>query len=649
MAFAAVRAASILGLFLAVHLWPCSSLGEIRIEPRVGFHGVFQLGQPFPLEIELSNAGPPVEGRLNVEVWKGGGSKAGALYPLSYRRDIFLSAQSQKKIQFTVDPDFLSRPLRISFNGSTGAASRELDLRRHFSPVPILLLLSEGSTAPPISLVPSARNRLVALTLAELPPDPRALLGVSHVIFYDQSMRDLSRSQYLALDRWLIAGGRMIILGSLNYALYQEPTISRFLPVQVTGMKKIPLLPSLSQEKVVSPIADVWVQTSKLVQGNVLVEAQGIPILVETSRGKGKITYFAPDVGRPPVSHWDGFANLARTLLTPGADSYLPVGTAGTRWDDTIFSRVISNPSFLSVYVPTSSLCLAVVGYLTGLGIFAWLWQRRRGRVRFFPPLLCLFVFLAGLGGYVFFSQGGKLPDGVLLSSTVLETIADGYVEAQSNIALFSTQVRQYEVQARRGWLNWIPLPPSLDTSKNEERPVMLQDGSGNGRFRIPLNEWDHRLFKLRFVERFPLQVRFEQKSDLVVMTIDNQTSKDLADCSVVVAGIRYALGEIPRGARWSKEFPLMAKVSREERGLRSTSAAALRDVSFDDKIRDVLFHASLFSSPGGTPTPENDAVLFFGWVKDSESRVWIDQPGISVYDYTLFRTSLPLDPGEDA
>jgi len=647
MAFAAFRAASILGLLLAVHLWPRSSLGEIYIEPRVGFHGVFQLGQPFPLEVELINAGPPVEGRLEVEVWKGGGSKAGALYPLAYRRDIFLSAQSQKKLQFTVDPDFLSRPLKISFTSSTVIASRELDLRRYFSPVPVLLLVSEGSTAPPISLVPSARNRLVALTLAELPADPRALLGVSHVMFYDQSLRDLSRSQFLALDRWLIAGGRMVILGSLNYALYQEPTISRFLPVHVTGTKKIPLLPSLTQEKAVSPIADVWVQTSKVVQGNVLVETQGIPLLVETSRGKGKITYLAPDVGRPPVSRWDGFASLLRTLLTPGADAYLPAGTGGTRWDDTVFSRVIANPSFLSVYVPTASLFFAVVVYLTGIGIFAWLWQRRRGRVRFLSPSLCLFVLLAGVVGYVFFSRGGKLPDGVLLSSTVLETIADGYVEAQSNVALFSTQVRQYELQARRGWLNWIPL--SLATPRSEERPVMVQDGSGTGRFRIALNEWDHRLFKLRFVERFPLQVRFEQKGDFVLMKIDNQTGKDLVDSSVVVAGIRYALGEIPRGARWSKEFPLAPKASREERGLPSTSAAALRDVSFDDKIRDVLFHASLFSSPGATASPQSDAVLFFGWVKDSESRVWLDHPGIAGFDYTLFRTSLALDAGEDA
>ena len=79
------------------------------------FTEYFQLGRPFPLEIELSNSGRPAEGTLEIEVWKGGATKGGAPYPLYYRRDVFLSAQSRKTVQLTVDPDFVSRPLKITF------------------------------------------------------------------------------------------------------------------------------------------------------------------------------------------------------------------------------------------------------------------------------------------------------------------------------------------------------------------------------------------------------------------------------------------------------------------------------------------------------------------------------------------------------
>ncbi|HEX9452979.1 MAG TPA: hypothetical protein VGA27_01430, partial [Candidatus Binatia bacterium] len=130
---------------------PLPSRAEILIEPRVGFHGVFQLGKPFPLELELSNSGRPADGRLEVQVWKGGATKGGAPFAVNYRREVFLAAQSRKSIQLTVDPDFISRPLKILFTSPTGSATHELDLRRYFSPAPVLLLLSETNLPPPMA------------------------------------------------------------------------------------------------------------------------------------------------------------------------------------------------------------------------------------------------------------------------------------------------------------------------------------------------------------------------------------------------------------------------------------------------------------------------------------------------------------------
>ncbi len=122
-------------LILFVYLLlPAPVLATIVIEPRVGFHGVFQLGRPFPLEIELSNTGRPAEGMLEVRVWKGGATKGGAPYVVNYQRAVFLAAQARKSVQLTIDPDFISRPVKITFSGAETAVSRELDLRRYFSP-----------------------------------------------------------------------------------------------------------------------------------------------------------------------------------------------------------------------------------------------------------------------------------------------------------------------------------------------------------------------------------------------------------------------------------------------------------------------------------------------------------------------------------
>jgi len=630
-------------LLFSFFLFPSLCGAEIFIEPRVGFHGVFQLGRPFPLEVELSNSGRPAEGTLEITVWKGGATKGGAPYPLYYRRDVFLSPQSRKTVQLTVDPDFISRPLKIIFLSPAGTASREIDLRRHFSPSPVILLVSEGNTIPAVSLGSTLTNRLVALTLAELPPDPRALLGVSHLILYDQSLRDLSRSQLLALDTWLTAGGRMVILGSLNYSLYQEPAISRFLPVRVTGTKRISFHPVLGQSGPASAIADVWAQASTVIGGKVLAEAQGMPVLVETSRGKGRITYLSLDVGRPPLSQWDGLPRFLQNLLAPaGGDELAP----RTRWDDAVFSQLILSPSFISTYLPTGSLFVAIVGYLIGIGLFSWLWQRQGFTRRALVSAFLFFVVFSTCGGYLLFSRGGNIPDGVLLSSSVIESSADGYVEVQSNLAMFSTQIRQYGLQMERGWMELVPVAaPSRD---RPEPAVVFQDGSGSSRFQLPLREWDYRLFRIRFVDRFPLRAEFEQQAGKLRMRLNNQSAKDLADCWLVIPGQRYPLGDIPRGASWTKEFPLASEENQERSSGRRSDSVDFREISFKDKTQEILFHSSFFPRDEGSVRWSTGAAVFFGWVKDPDRRVSVDDQRIRNYDYTLFRMIFPLAGPED-
>ena len=631
------------GLFLLCFFSASLCRAEIFIDSRIGFHGVFQLGRPFPLEVELSNSGAPAEGVLEVRVWKGGATKGGAPFPVYYRREVFLSAQARKTVQFTVDPDFISRPLTISFLSPAGQASRELDLRRNFSPAPVLLLVSESSSAPAVSLGSLAQNRLVALALTELPADSRALLGVSHLILYDQSLRDLSRYQLVALEGWLSAGGRMVILGSLNFALYQEPALGRFMPVRVTGTKRISFVPQLSQGERPTPIADVWAQISTVVAGKVLLESQGLPVLVETSRGKGRIVYLSVDVGRPPLAQWVGLPKLLQNLLAPvGSEDSTP----RTQWDETVFAQLFLSPSFISNYVPTGSLLLGMAGYLIGIGVIAWLWQGKRLPVR---PLLAgflAFVTVSTLAGYLFFSRGGNIPDGVLLSATVLESSADGFVDGQANLALFSTQMRQYSLRLERGWVDLTAV--ANRPREGSDQAVMLQDGSGSSRYQLALREWDYKLFRMRFVERFPVRAEFAAQGDKLLMKMDNRSAKDLTDCWLLVPGQRYPLGDLPRGSSWRKVFALAGAKPAEETGSSRADAMNFRDVTFADKTRDVLFHASFFPRDGEAGRWSGGTGVFFGWVKEPEPRVRVDDRRIRHHDYTLFRAIIPLASSED-
>ena len=97
-------------------------------------------------------------------------------------------------------------------------------------------------------------------------------------------------------------------------ALYQEPALSRFLPVRVTGAKQITFVPSAVKGERPVSIAGAWAKTSTIVSGNALSESTGLPLLVEASRGRGRIVYLALDVGRPPLSRWEGCRDFYKRL-----------------------------------------------------------------------------------------------------------------------------------------------------------------------------------------------------------------------------------------------------------------------------------------------------------------------------------------------
>jgi hypothetical protein len=619
-------------------LVPSAAAAEVLIEPRVGFHGVFQLGRPFPLEVNLENIGPPAEGMLEVEVWKGGATHGGAAYLTFHQREVFLPARARRTVQFTIDPDLLSRPLRIQFTSAAANASRELDLRRHFSPAPVVLTVSEGAAVPFASLGASLTNRIVALSVGELPNDARALLGVSHLVIYDASLRDLSRGQAAALDQWLAAGGRMVIIGSLNFTLYQEPQLGRYLPVRVTGVKRIAFSVNEHADKS-EALAGVWAQTATVQKGKLVTESHGLPVLVENDWGRGKVVYFALDAGRPPLSTWSGLPEFLQHLFTPQAAENAPLRT---QWNKTIFAQALLSPWFVSNYVPTRSLFFAIAGYLAGMAVLSQLWQRRRMSRRTLAAACCGWVVCCAAAGWLYFSRGGESPEGVLLEATVMEDAGDGYVEAQSNLALFSTQRREYSVAFGRGWVDPLPIPAPPTAQAGHS--AVYRHGAGTTRVQLPLDAWDFRLLRARHVERMQVNATIERHDDHLALEVGNQSGRDLTDCWLVAPGMRIALGDLPRGERWKRTFALGPAEGDPAR----RTEESLREVKFNDKPRDALFQSAFFPQDGLRTAWRNGAALFFGWVKNPEQRFGVGDPRIRVQNYALYRMIVPLPAPEE-
>jgi hypothetical protein len=618
-------------LLLAV-LWPAAAAAEILIEPRIGFHGVFQLGRPFPLEVNLHNTGRPADGILEVQVWKRGAAQGAVPHATYHRQEVFLPARSRRTVQLTIDPDFLSRPLTIRFASPAASAARELDLRGHFSPAPVILSVSEGGAVPLRSMV-SVPSRIVALNLAELPPEARALLGVSHLVLYDQSLRDLSRAHLGALDDWLAAGGRMVIIGSLNFTLYQEPQLARYLPVRVTGIARTSF-ESHGEAGKGKAVAGVWAQTAAVLRGTVLTESQGQPVLVESDWGRGKVIYLALDAGRPPLSTWPGLPRLLQGLLAPAAEDK---ASLRPQWTERNFSRLLLTPSFISSYIPVGPLLIAVAGYLAGMAVLSKLWRRRRFALRTLILSCCAWVLCIAAAGYLYFGRGGRVPDGVLLAATVMDDAGNGYVDAQTGLALFSTRRHEYSLAPRRGWMDLTPGQPG--------QSLVYRHGGGITRVQLPLEDWDFRLLRARHLERVGLSAEIERRGEQLLLKVENRSGRDLTDCWLVAPGTRVALGDLPRGESWTRTLPPGAG---GDTAARDRGDAGLKKITFKEGARDVLFHGALFPQDGADAPWRNGAALFFGWVKDPEPRFELGEARVGVVSYAFYRAIVPLTTEEE-
>ncbi len=612
---------------------------EISVDVEVGFHGVFQLGRPFPIRVEITNQGAPVEGTIEATVWRGGAAKGSGAFPVYHRRRVFLGAGARKSAGFTIDPGAVSRPLVVQFHGAGASVTKEIDLRRHFSPAPLILLLSESGLASALPLLSGAANTIIALSPAELPADALAYSGVGTVALYEPSWRGLSGAQNAALETWLTAGGKIVALGSLHYALYQEPLLARMLPVRVAGLRRFGSLAEVEKKYggAVAPLQNVTAQEATLLDGRSVITADGRPILVEADRGKGKMIYLALDLGRPPMARWAGAAELFRDLVAPPDRARTAAATA---WDDAVFSQLLMHSAVTSIYVPIGAFFWAMVFYLVALAALTWLWQGRRVGGRALGLCFVVLVVLTSVGGYVYFIRGGKIPDGVLVTSTLLESLPDGYVEAGSNAALFSTLRRDYDVFVEKGWTDFEA--PARRSARVEDNALVIEEEGGRPRYRMPLKEWDYRLFKVHSVARFPVRVEFDARPTARVLKVTNGSAQNLTECWMIVDGRSAALGDIPAGASRERAFPASAPAAADG----APGRAGVRDIRFNDPLRELLVRQSFFPSEQGQAT--GGGAMFFGWVEGAPRGVSLDDARVLTRDFTLFRAVFSLGEEEE-
>ena len=606
---------------------------SIRAQP--GFGGVFRLGEPLPLRVELVNSGAAVRGVLEVEEARGGPTRGIPAYSFLQRRDVFLSAHARKVVFLTVDPDSVAQPLRLRFTGAGRTHETSVSLRGRFTGQPLVLLLTRSNVAPAIPLSREAPPPVVSLPLSDLPEDVRAYGGVWSVLLYEQSLRGLSRRQRSALERWLSSGGVMAALGGVHFALYRDPATAGLLPVEVRGLTRLDALPDLSA-RFGGALEDVLVQQAAATRGAVRLAEGDTPILAERSHGQGRVAYLALDVGRPPVADWAGLPALFEEML--GAPPPRP-SDHWNAWSREAFTGLLQDFGFVGLRSPVGSLLLLLALYVGSLLLWFRLWKA--GRLS--RPGLGLapagLVLAAALGGHWYFDRGGYVPDGILVSSTVVdESPWSETAAAHSNVGLFATRRRDFSFSLKPGWTQ-LDLAPAAD--EGPRASLVLRQGRPRDRVRVPLAEWSAALFRLRSVRPSSVRVDWAQSQDLYRIAIANRSAARLTECWLVIEGRGYELGDVPPGGLLRREVPVFPDAAGSGEG----DGPEVREVRFEEPVRDLLLQRAL-SPDGDAPDPRTAFVV--GWFRDGEPALRVDDPRVAAHHFRMFRVAVPLGGAEE-
>lgn len=619
-----------LGLFVSAH-----ASAEVSIRAQPGFGGIFRLGEPLPVRIELVNSGVAVRGVLEVVEARGGPTRGMEPYSFIQRRDVFLSTHARKVVYVTVDPDSVAQPLVLRFTGGGRKHETAVSLRGRFTGQPLILLLTRSNVAPAIPLSYQTPVPVVSVALGDLPEDARAFGGVWSVMLYEQSLRGLSRTQRGALTHWLSAGGILVVLGGAHFALYQDPATAALLPVRVAGLKRLDALPELSAQ-FGGVLEDVLVQNAAATaDGRVLLAEGGTPVLVEKPHGEGRVVYLALDVGRPPVSDWTGLAALFGEALGAPPPRHTEPWTA---WNLQLFIGLLQDFGFSSLRSPMLSLLLALVLYAGSLLLWFRYWKASgpRGRALTLAPAGLALAW--ALAGYWYFDRGGHTPDGILISSTVVDgTLWSDVAPVHSNVGLFATRHKDFSFSLGRDLtqLDLVPAPGG-----EAEASLVLREGRPRNLVHVPLEEWNAALFRLRAVRPSPVAIEWEHSRRTYRIGIANRGTGSLTECWLLIGGRGYRLGDVPPGGRLRRELP----------EVRGAGEAAEReepqpeDVWFDEKVRQVLLRRSVF--PDGDADPKTAFVI--GWIRGEEAELQVKDPRVATHHFKLFRVAIPLGGEEE-
>ena len=524
--------------------------GGVDLKARVGFDGYCNENQWLPIHVEVENTGPDLNAEVQVSYKKSTGGIAAT------SMNVELPATSRKEFFLYI---YFPQEYTQQWNVTLLANQKVLKKVN----LTVNCLAAENMIFGVLADTPSAYDalndvkpingfiRVAQLETSDLPDRAQAWAALDALIVSNVDTGTLTPGQKQALESWVAAGGKLLIVGGVNW----QSTVAGLkdlMPVRLTATRHVGSLSQL-QEYVKDPApldAEAILATGQLqAEAQVLVQQDGIPLVVQKSVGFGYVYFVAADPALQPLSDWSGMQGVYDHLL--GSKSQRPTWANGTWYDYRANQALATIPE---LGLPSILYICGLLGfYIAVIGPLNYFVLRRLKRREFawvtIPALVVVFTCLAyGTG----FSYRGVTP---ILNRLAVAQAWDGVDQAQVRalVGVYSPVRTKYDLEAGDGFM-FQPFRNSSDTnlqaggnwtSLQEGAKMIIPDvpmeigamKSVVAEGSLPALEFSH-----------DLVITVSRMNPLLSGSITNKSQYTLKDAILVTSGNWTRLGSIAPG-----------------------------------------------------------------------------------------------------
>jgi hypothetical protein len=415
----------------------------IRLQAEVGFDNLYKRGHWTPVRITVANSGPDVEGLLVLDYPAGSGGDQ-----IRYQAPLSLPGQSRKTVTLYVGPDGYSTIWTVQLFAGGELLAQARVQPRSLNPEQTLYAVAGGTPIDLTVLEEINRDATVAtIDLDDLPAAAPAWESLDLLVLNDLDTGALTPDRRTALERWVAAGGHLVVAGGPNWRL-TAAGVADLLPVRITGdvtAYGLSALDALAAATVGT--GPFLVAQASLTDGIALIDQDGLPLLARRQVGLGRVDWLALDLSLAPLRDWAGNRPLWERVL-PAADLRPP-------WARTTINIWAARQGLRSLPALALPSALEMVGFFLAytlvVGPLNYFVLKRLGRRELawvtIPGVIVLFSALAYLTGFQL--RGGDLIFNRL--SLVYGAAGAEQAHARTLIGVYSPRRDAYDLTLSEG------------------------------------------------------------------------------------------------------------------------------------------------------------------------------------------------------